>query len=94
MVNRQNVSILSYILRYMDPKNITKKYSNGEVTVVWKPGLCIHSKICWTGLPGVFNPRIKPWVDTSGASTDEIIAQVDKCPSGALSYYRNTDTDE
>ena len=24
-------------------KEITKKYSNGEVTIVWKPHLCQHS---------------------------------------------------
>lgn len=76
----------------MDLNNLTKKYSNGDVTVVWKPGLCIHSKICWTGLPEVFDPRVKPWVKPEGAATDAIIAQVEKCPSGALSYFRNDTT--
>src|SRR5690606_38478541 len=76
----------------MDAKNITKKYSNGEVTVVWKPGLCSHSKICWTGLPTVFDPRVRPWVKPDGATTEDIIAQVDKCPSGALSWFRNNET--
>lgn len=69
----------------------TKKYTNGEVTVVWKPGLCQHSKICWTGLIEVFDPRIKPWINMNGADTERIIAQVEKCPSGALSYFRNKD---
>ncbi len=76
----------------MDLNNITKKYDNGEITVVWQPGKCIHSKNCWKGLPEVFNPQVKPWVNTSGASTDAIIAQIDKCPSGALSYTRNDGT--
>lgn len=75
----------------MNPDNITKHYTNGEVTVVWKPGLCIHSKKCWTGLPAVFDPRVKPWVKIDGAGTDAIIAQVDACPSAALSYFRNED---
>lgn len=75
----------------MNPDNITKHYTNGEVTVVWKPGLCIHSKKCWTGLPAVFDPRVKPWVKIDGAGTDVIIAQVDACPSAALSYFRNED---
>jgi uncharacterized Fe-S cluster protein YjdI len=66
-------------------KEITKRYSNGEVTVVWKPGLCIHSAICFQGLPQVFDPRRKPWIDPMAASTDEIRTQVGKCPSGALS---------
>lgn len=70
-------------------KEITKNYTNGDITVVWKPDQCIHSKLCWTGLSGVFDPRKRPWVNIEGAATDAIIAQVDKCPSGALSYFRN-----
>lgn len=72
-------------------KDITKHYSNGEITVVWKPGQCIHSRICWTGLPGVFDPRKKPWVTIEGADSEHIMAQVDRCPSGALSYFRNSE---
>jgi len=75
-------------------KEITKRYTNGEVTVVWKPATCIHSTICWkaaTGLPDVFNPRIKPWINLENASTDQIVEQVKKCPSGALSFYFNDD---
>lgn len=73
----------------MDLQNLTKHYTNGAITVVWKPGLCSHSKKCWTGLPAVFDPRVKPWIKPEGADTDAIIAQVDTCPSGALSYFRN-----
>ncbi|MBP9886738.1 MAG: CDGSH iron-sulfur domain-containing protein [Leptospiraceae bacterium] len=28
----------------MMDKDITKKYSNEEITVVWKPKVCIHSE--------------------------------------------------
>lgn len=73
---------------------LVKKYSNGEITVVWKPGTCIHSEKCWRGLAGVFNPKGKPWINLEGATTDEIIAQVDQCPSGALSWYRNEEGDK
>ena len=73
----------------MDPKNLTKEYTNGEVTVVWKPGLCIHSTICWKGLPQVFKPAERPWVKMEGAGTLRIVEQVKRCPSGALSYYYN-----
>ena len=72
---------------------MTKKYSNDDVTVVWKPDLCIHSKICWTELKEVFNPFEKPWIKPEGAETERIIAQVRKCPSGALSYYMNRDAE-
>lgn len=66
-----------------------KEYTNGEVTVVWKPEMCIHSALCFKGLPEVFDPRKRPWVNTQGATTGAIVEQVKKCPSGALSYYMN-----
>ena len=72
----------------------THKYSNGEVTVVWKPDVCIHSKICWKNLNEVFNPTARPWINMDGASTGRIIEQVRQCPSGALSYLMNEDADE
>lgn len=65
------------------------KYSNGEVTVIWKPELCVHSGICARGLPGVFDPKRRPWVDASAASTREIVNQVKRCPSGALTVQIN-----
>ena len=64
------------------------EYSNGEVTIVWKPGLCIHSGNCVRGLPAVFNVKRRPWIDASAAGTQAMIDQVGKCPSGALSYRR------
>jgi uncharacterized Fe-S cluster protein YjdI len=78
----------------MEMKDITKKYTNGEVTIVWKPGECIHSTICFRGLGEVFDPHKRPWVTPEHASTDRIIAQIKKCPSGALSYYMNNNTDQ
>ncbi|RZJ64340.1 MAG: (4Fe-4S)-binding protein [Flavobacterium sp.] len=71
--------------------DIVKEYSNGEVTIVWKPSLCTHSTNCWRGLPGVFKPREKPWIVPEGASTNEIVGQVAKCPSKALLTYMNSD---
>ena len=72
----------------------THKYSNGEVTVVWKPKLCIHSTRCWKGLIEVFNPKEKPWIKMDGATTERIIEQVKNCPSGALSYFMNAEAPE
>ena len=72
----------------------THHYTNGEMTVVWKPGICKHSTICWKGLIQVFNPREKPWIKMDGATTERIIEQVKKCPSGALSYFMNSESIE
>jgi uncharacterized Fe-S cluster protein YjdI len=73
----------------MDKKEITKEYSNGEITVVWKPGKCIHAGICVQSLPDVYKPKEKPWIQIENGTTDALKAQVSKCPSGALSYYMN-----
>ena len=68
---------------------VIKEYKNDEITVIWKPGQCTHSTLCWKGLLEVFNPRIRPWVNMNGSTTEKIIEQVKKCPSGALSYRVN-----
>ena len=70
-------------------KDITMKYSNGEVTVIWRPSLCIHSGNCVRGLPAVFDHKRKPWIDAKAAGTLEIVEQVKRCPSGALSFIMN-----
>jgi uncharacterized Fe-S cluster protein YjdI len=64
-----------------------KEYSNGEVTVIWEPGKCIHSGICVKGLPSVFKPSEKPWIKIDAESTSSIVSQVKQCPSGALSFF-------
>jgi uncharacterized Fe-S cluster protein YjdI len=61
------------------------KYVKGLVTVIWQPHKCIHSAVCVNGLPAVFQPREKKWIKMDGASLEEIQAQVQRCPSGALS---------
>ncbi|WP_341227415.1 (4Fe-4S)-binding protein [uncultured Arcticibacterium sp.] len=62
-----------------------KTYSNGEVTILWQADKCIHAGVCVKTLPQVYNPKARPWITPENASGKEIIAQVAKCPSGALS---------
>lgn len=69
--------------------DVTKHYTNGEITVVWKSGLCSHSTLCWKGLISVFNPKEHPWINMEGSNSERIIKQVNKCPSGALSFFKN-----
>lgn len=64
---------------------IAKEYSKDEITILWKPEKCIHSGICVMTLPRVYNPKEKPWIKQENASSEELIRQVSKCPSGALS---------
>lgn len=71
-----------------------KEYTNGETTIVWEAEKCIHSAICAKGLPQVFQPRERPWIKIDAAKTDAIIDTVKKCPSGALSFYMNSERDK
>ena len=73
----------------MNKKEIINEYSNGELTVVWEPKKCIHSRICVNTLPKVYHPDKKPWIKAENATTEELKSQIDTCPSGALSYYMN-----
>ena len=71
----------------------THKYSNKDITIIWKPEVCIHSKICWHQLREVFDPARRPWIMPEAAGTEAIKAQINKCPSGALSYTENAVTE-
>jgi len=64
---------------------MSSEYTNGKITVNWDKTKCIHSAKCVNGLPSVFNPKEKRWINVDGASAEEVIAQVRECPSGALS---------
>ncbi len=72
-------------------EDIEKKllYTNGEVTIVWKPEFCKHAARCVGQLPEVFDVKAKPWINANGATTERIVEQVKRCPSGALRYFYN-----
>lgn len=63
---------------------MVKEYSNDEITVFWDHTKCIHSENCVKGLPGVFRPTERPWINIEEATAEDLHATVSKCPSGAL----------
>ncbi len=65
---------------------MAKEYRKDELTVNWDPTKCIHAAKCVAGLPKVFKPKEKPWINPENASVDELKATIDRCPSGALTY--------
>ncbi len=90
---RQNPGIQGCFInlnsKIMNPNDLKKEYTNGEVTIVWQSGKCIHSANCVKNNPDVFRPKEQPWIKIDGSSTDKIIETVQKCPSGALTFYKN-----
>ncbi len=68
----------------------TREYSkNKDITVLWTAEKCIHAGICVKMLPKVYNPREKPWIKPENATKEELINEIDRCPSGALGYRIN-----
>ena len=82
------------VFAYRDGDAKTIKYTNGQITVLWKPEFCQHSTRCWTQLPQVFKPTLKKWIDPDGAPAERIEQQVAKCPSGALVFINNDGDNE
>jgi uncharacterized Fe-S cluster protein YjdI len=64
-------------------------YETPGVTVTFDPNLCQHTGICLQGLPAVFDVTRKRWVRPELASPEEVIAQVGRCPSGALQIRKS-----
>ncbi len=71
----------------MDKNNLTKEYTNGEITIVWQSGKCIHTGNCVKTNQKVFQPKTQPWIKPEADTSKNIISAVNKCPSGALSFY-------
>lgn len=61
-------------------------YVGKAITVHDNRGICAHAGRCTDGLPAVFRLREEPFVNVDAETADKIIAQIEKCPSGALSY--------
>ena len=68
-----------------------RQYTNGEITVFWKPSKCIHATTCFRELIEVFNPGKRPWVNINAAPTRRIIEVVNKCPTQAIEWKYNKD---
>ena len=67
-------------------------YETPEITVTFDPALCIHSGNCVRGLPAVFDVGRRRWVRPEAATADQVAAQITRCPSGALKFYRPGET--
>ncbi|WP_104106326.1 (4Fe-4S)-binding protein [Nocardioides sp. 616] len=65
-----------------------KTYTGPLVDVSFDAALCRHAAECVRGMPEVFMPSRRPWIDPTQADTD-VAAQtlrdvIARCPSGAL----------
>jgi len=70
-----------------DPsKNKRTVYAGRSITILDNRAICAHAGFCSDGLKEVFKEEGDPWIDPDGATAAQVIATIEKCPSGALSY--------
>jgi len=65
-----------------------RTYTGPVVDVSFDREICRHAAECVRGMPAVFNPAKRPWIDPTKAAT-EAAAQllrdvIARCPTGAL----------
>ncbi len=63
-----------------------KEYRGKGFVVAFDKNKCTHSGVCLHGLPGVFNLKARPWVQTDNGEAKKIKDVVEKCPSRALQF--------
>ena len=71
-----------------DNPNVGKwqDYVGKHITIHDNRRLCAHAGKCTDGLASVWRMGEQPWIDPDGADVEAIIAVIEQCPSGALSY--------
>lgn len=65
-----------------------KTYPSDAIDLHFELGRCIHAGRCVHGSPEVFDPKRKPWIDPTRSDVEVLVAVVEQCPTGALSYTR------
>lgn len=65
-----------------------KRYDADGIRVYYNPRLCIHAAECVRGLPDVFDPQQRPWIQPGNADPDVLADVIGRCPTGALSFDR------
>lgn len=67
----------------------THDYRGDGIIVRYVLKRCIHAAECIRGLPAVFDPQRRPWIDAKAAGADAIAEVITRCPTGALHYERS-----
>ncbi len=62
------------------------EYEGEDLVVTYDLARCIHAEECVKGLPAVFDPTRRPWIDPSQATGEAVAEAIRQCPTGALQY--------
>lgn len=65
-----------------------RTYEGKNATVTWDQKRCIHFAACVRGIPDVFDPNAKPWIQPDASTPEALLATVRQCPTGALHLHQ------
>jgi uncharacterized Fe-S cluster protein YjdI len=65
------------------------EFKGDDITITYDDVVCTHAANCVRALPAVFDADRNPWIEPNAAPTEDIVAVVRACPSGALRYELN-----
>ncbi|PTA68769.1 (4Fe-4S)-binding protein [Deinococcus arcticus] len=71
-----------------------KAYVAPGITVYYDARRCVHVANCVRGLPEVFRPGERPWIQAAQAGALAVAAVVRTCPTGALHYALDSEGPE
>ncbi len=60
------------------------RYSGAKAAISYDVKRCVHAAECVHGLPAVFDPNRKPWIEPDRAEPEKLLDAVMSCPTGAL----------
>lgn len=63
-------------------------YSGEHIEVTYDVNRCIHARECVRGLPDVFDPDKRPWIEPDNADVEDLSEVIMECPTGALQFER------
>ncbi|MER8072252.1 (4Fe-4S)-binding protein [Streptomyces sp. NPDC094034] len=70
----------------MSGESEQKAYQTESITVTFEARRCLHAAECVNGLPEVFDPTKRPWIQPEKTTAERLAEVVRRCPSGALQY--------
>lgn len=66
----------------------TSVYEGKSIRIIYDRKLCIHAGECGRGSKTLFDIHRDPWCSPDAVSSDEAMAVVSRCPTGALQFER------
>lgn len=70
------------------------EYQGEAIEVTYDVRRCTHARECVRGLPAVFDPDRRPWIEPDEATPEDLAEVIERCPTGALHYERTDDHEE